>query len=215
MKSNLLPIAREGWNHLAGAILFFFLFSVLGLNYLQFFAFLTTLFFLFVFRNPERQNMLYQENSVVSPVDGTVVSIEELIGISGYKVEIDSSYLNVSLLRVPFTSTLEHVEVHKGARLSPHSSLSKLINENSELIFTDKKSTNSIKIAHRLKQSFKSIDVDIIKDQTLLQGTRYGFMVNGITTLYLPDNFRLNISIGSELIASETLVGYFTSDSKN
>jgi phosphatidylserine decarboxylase len=216
MKSNLLPIAREGWNYLIGSIVLLLIFKFLNFEFLQFLAFLAMMFFVYVFRNPERQNMLYQENSIVSPVDGTVVSIEELHGEenSGYKVEIEGTYLNVSLLRVPFTSSLEHIEIQRGARLSATSPLSKNINENAELIFADKRSSNKIKIIHKLKQSFETIDIDIIKAQDLLQGTRYGLMINGITTIYLPTNFRLNIGLGSELIASETLIGYFTNESK-
>ncbi|OHD96955.1 MAG: phosphatidylserine decarboxylase [Sulfurimonas sp. RIFCSPHIGHO2_12_FULL_36_9] len=216
MKSNLLPIAREGWNYLIGSIVLLLIFKFLNFEFLQFLAFLAMMFFVYVFRNPERQNMLYQENSIVSPVDGTVVSIEELHDEenSGYKVEIEGTYLNVSLLRVPFTSSLEHIEIQRGARLSATSPLSKNINENAELIFADKRSSNKIKIIHKLKQSFETIDIDIIKAQDLLQGTRYGLMINGITTIYLPTNFRLNVGLGSELIASETLIGYFTNESK-
>ncbi|WP_310441920.1 phosphatidylserine decarboxylase [Sulfurimonas sp.] len=216
MKSNLLPIAREGWNYLIGSIVLLLIFKFLNFEFLQFLAFLAMMFFVYVFRNPERQNMLYQENSIVSPVDGTVVSIEELHGEenSGYKVEIEGTYLNVSLLRVPFTSSLEHIEIQRGARLSATSPLSKNINENAELVFADKRSSNKIKIIHKLKQSFETIDIDIIKAQDLLQGTRYGLMINGITTIYLPTNFRLNVGLGSELIASETLIGYFTNESK-
>jgi phosphatidylserine decarboxylase len=216
MKNNLLPIAKEGWNYLIGSVALLLVFAFFDLDFLEFLAFLSTLFFIFVFRNPERQNMLYQENSVVSPVDGTVVSIEELHekSGSGFKVEIDSTYLNVSLLRIPFTSTLEHVEMKKGARLSPLSPLSSSINENTELVFSDMKSSNKIKVLHKLKQSFKSIDIDIQESQSLMQGARYGLMVNGVTTIYLPHNFRLNVGIGSELVASETLIGYFMSEGK-
>ena len=210
MKTNLLPIAKEGWNYVLGSILALIIFVVLDLDFLQFFAFLATIFFLFTFRNPERQHPYYQENSVVSPVDGAVVSIEELKEREyAYKIEIDSSYLNVSLLRTPFTSSLKHVEKQNGARLSTLNPLSKRINENSELIFIDKNS-NTVKVSHRLKQSFMGIEIESIKSQNLYQGSRYGAMLNGVTTLYLPQNFRLNISIGAELIASETLIGYFT-----
>ncbi|MDD5373428.1 MAG: phosphatidylserine decarboxylase [Sulfurimonas sp.] len=214
MGNNLLPIAKEGWSYIAGAILMMLVFMLLHLAFLQFFAFLAALFFVFVFRNPERQNMLYQEDSVVSPVDGTVISIEELDNEESYayKIEIDSSYLNVSLLRVPFTSILEHVELNRGARLSHMTPLSKQLNENSKLIFSDKNSNNKVKITHILKQSFKGIDLDVKNLQNLQQGSRYGLMINGITTLYLPHNFRLNISLGAELIASESLLGYFTSE---
>ncbi|MDD5399841.1 MAG: phosphatidylserine decarboxylase [Sulfurimonas sp.] len=214
MRNNLLPIAKEGWSYIVGALLLMLVFMLLHLAFLQFFAFLATLFFVFVFRNPERQNMLYQENSVVSPVDGTVISIEELDNDDSYayKVDIDNSYLDVSLLRVPFTSVLEHVELHRGTRLSNMSSLSKVLNENAKLVFSDKNSNNKVKITHTLKQSFKSIDLDVANLQNLQQGSRYGLMINGVTTLYLPHNFRLNISLGAELIASESLLGYFTSE---
>lgn len=216
MRSNLLPIAKEGWNYLAGSIISFLIFTLFDLNILQFLAFVTTLFFLFIFRNPERQSMLYQENSVVSPIDGVVVSIQELQNENSYayKVEIQSSYLDVALLRVPFTSSIEKIELHKGARLSAFKVPSKDINENVKLIFTDVKSSNKIKIVHRLKQSIKGIDIDVIKGQNLLQGSRYGLVLNGITELYLPHNFRLNIGIGNELTASESLIGYFTIESK-
>lgn len=216
MKSNLLPIAKEGWNYLIGSLALLLTFAFFDLDFFKFLAFVATLFFIFVFRNPERENMLYQENSVVSPVDGTIVSIEELHekSGSGFKVEIDNTYLNVALLRIPFTSTLERIEMRKGARLSPLSPLSNNINENTELVFSDKKSSNKIKVVHKLKQSFKSIDIDIKETQTLIQGARYGLMINGVTTIYLPHNFRLNVGIGSELVASETLIGYFMSDSK-
>jgi phosphatidylserine decarboxylase len=216
MKNNLLPIAKEGWNFLALSLLLMLVFTFLNLDFLQFFAFLATLFFIFVFRNPERQNMLYQENSVVSPVDGTVVSIEELDSEEdyAYKIEIDSSYLNVSLLRVPFTSTLDHVDLYRGTRLSHMNSLSKTLNENAVLVFSNINSNNKVKITHLLKQSFKGIDLDAVKSQNLQQGARYGLMVNGITTLYLPHNFRLNITLGAELIACESLLGYFTSENK-
>ncbi|MBE0513576.1 phosphatidylserine decarboxylase [Sulfurimonas sp.] len=216
MRSNLLPIAREGWSYLAYSIAALIVFTIVDIDFLQFLAFLTTLFFVFIFRNPERQNMLYQQNSVVSPVDGVVSSIEELQGKGSYayKVEIDGNYLNVALLRVPFSSTLEELNLQRGARLSAFKSLSKNINENAELVFSDTQSSNKIKLVHRLKQSIKGIDIDVNKGQNLLQGSRYGLVINGITELYLPHNFRLNIDIGSELKASESLIGYFTNESK-
>jgi phosphatidylserine decarboxylase len=217
MKNNLLPIAKEGWNYLALSLFLMAIFTILDFDFLQFFAFLATLFFIFVFRNPERQNMLYQEGSVVSPADGTIVSIEEIDNVEdgyAYKVEIESSYLNDSLLRSPFTSTLEQVELYRGAKLPHTSALSKSLNENATLLFCDKKSNNKIKVAHLIKESFKGIDLDAVKSQTLQQGSRYGLMINGITTIYLPQNFRLNATVGSELAACESLLGYITNEHK-
>lgn len=90
MRNNLLPIAKEGWSYVIGAVVAFIIFTFFDFDFLEFLAFLATLFFVFVFRNPEREYAIYQENSVVSPVDGTVVSIEELHNDEhkGYKVEV-------------------------------------------------------------------------------------------------------------------------------
>lgn len=216
MKNNLLPIAKEGWNYVIGAVIAFLVFTLFNFDFLEFFSFLAMLFFLFVFRNPEREHLLYQEESVVAPVDGTVASIEEIVddGYIGYRVVVEGSYLNVGLLRVPFTATIEDVTNKKGARLSGLSPLSETLNEQAELVFNDKKSLNKIKVIHRLKQSFAPLSIDAIVNQGMMQGGRYGLMVNGTTTLCLPKNFRLNVSVGSELVASETLIGYFTSEPK-
>lgn len=214
MKNNLLPVAKEGWNYTLSALLLFIVFTLLDLDFLQFLAFIATAFFIFVFRNPEREHPYYQENSVVSPVDGVVSSIDELNDDKyAYRLEIDSNYLNVSQLRVPFSSTLQNIEKQSGARLSKYAFLSKSINENIELTFIDKNS-NRLKIIHRLKQSFIGIQTKAVKSQNLYQGSRYGLMLNGITALYLPKNFRLNVNVGTELTASETLVGYFTKEDK-
>lgn len=210
MRNNLLPVAKEGWNYIASAIGLFILFSFLDLDFLQFFAFLATIFFIYVFRNPEREILNFQESSVISPSDGVISSIEELKDNDyAYKVEIDGSYFNVSLLRVPLSSKLENIELIRGARISKFSPLHVELNENATLIFKDKMD-NHLKVTHTLKQSFKPLDINIIQEQNLNQGSRYGVMVNGITTLYLPNNFRLNVNVGTEVSASQTLIGYFT-----
>ncbi|QOY53485.1 phosphatidylserine decarboxylase [Candidatus Sulfurimonas baltica] len=215
MRNNLLPIAKEGINYILWAILSFVVFTFLDFGFLQLCAFLVTLFFVFIFRNPERENIIFQEGSVVAPADGVISLIEELKDDKyAYRVEIESSYFNVTLLRVPLTSSLRNIEIYKGSRLSPFNNLSKNINENAVLVFSDN-NNNSVKVVHRLKQSFMSIKIDAIINQNLLKGSRYGVMVNGITTIYLPKNFRLNVNIGTELAASQTLIGYFTNDKKN
>ncbi len=209
-KNNLFPVAKEGWIYVGYSVLIFIIFSIMDLEFLEFFSFLTIIFFLFIYRNPERATPFFHENSIVSPVDGKVIAITELNDKDyAYKVEMDSSYFNVSLLRVPFDSILKSVSVQRGARLSRFDSLSKKINENAELVFEDK-NANNIKISHILKQSFSPIKIEALQAQNFLQGNRYGVMVSGTTTIYLPQNIRLNVAVGNELTGSESLIGYFS-----
>ncbi len=209
MKNNLLPIAKEGFVYIFYAILAYFIFSFLDLDLFEFISFLSIIALLFIYRNPERELSAFEQNSVLSPVDGVVLSIKESGGEYTYKVEIDSGYRDVSILRVPMTSLLKKIDLKRGARLSRYSSLAKKINENVELVF-ENKNLNKIKLLHMLKQSFTSIELGTRESQQLSQGSRYGVMISGITTIYLPQNFRLNVGVGSEVKASESLIGYFS-----
>ncbi len=210
MRSNLFPIAKEAWKYIAYSALAFVIFSILDIDLLQIVSFFLILFFIAVYRNPERETPMFQDNSVVSPVDGIVISIEELHSKEyAYKIEIESNYLNVAVLRAPLTSSIENIDMKKGAKLSTSNSLFKKLNEYCEIVFKDKNS-NTVKVVHRLKQSFDNINVNTSPSQNILQGSRYGVMLNGVTTVYLPQNFRLNVNIGNELKASQSLIGYFS-----
>jgi phosphatidylserine decarboxylase len=210
MKNNLLPVLKEGWNFIAWAFGLFVLFSLLDCDVLEFLSFIAVAILIYLYRNPEREMPLFQNSSVTSPVDGTVLSIEELEDAEyGYKIEIESNFSNVAVLRVPMSSSLQEIEHKKGTRLSRHSPLFSKINENTTLVF-ENIDGNKVKVVHTCKQSFDGIHTDIIKAQNLAQSFRYGTMINGVTTLYLPRNFRLNINVSNELRASETLIGYFS-----
>ncbi len=210
MKNNLLPIAKEGWSYIAYAFAAFIIFAILDLELLELVAFAAMFAFAFAFRNPERVLPAFEKGSVVSPVDGVVVAIDELQESPyAYKVEIESSYMNVAVLRAPLTSEVKSFKVVRGTRLPKLNQLSHILNENAEVVFEDN-NANSLKIIHRAKQSFDSIKLDMFTTQKFTQGSRYGTALNCTTILYLPHNFRLNINVGTELKASETLIGYFS-----
>lgn len=210
MRNNLFIIAKSGWSYIGYALLAFVIFSILDLDLLAFASFLLSVFFIYVFRNPEKEMPFFQPNSVVAPVDGVVTTIQQLEDSEyAYKIDIESSYFNIGVLRFPMDAKVETVTVVKGSRVAKNSKLFPLLNEYAELVFVDN-AENKVKVLHRLKQSFAPIDIDLVKNQELMQRTRYGTMINGVTSIYLKSNFRLNVSVGQETSASETLIGYFS-----
>ena len=210
MRNNLFIIAKSGWSYIGYALLAFVIFSILDLDLLAFASFLFAVFFIYVFRNPEKEMPFFQPNSVVAPVDGVVTTIQQLEDSEyAYKIDIESSYFNIGVLRFPMDAKVETVTVVKGSRVAKNSKLFPLLNEYAELVFVDN-AENRVKVIHRLKQSFAPIDIDLVKNQELMQRTRYGTMVNGVTSIYLKSNFRVNVSVGQETSASETLIGYFS-----
>ncbi|MDX9813461.1 MAG: phosphatidylserine decarboxylase [Sulfurimonas sp.] len=206
---NNLPIAKNGIKFICTSLFMMVLFWLFGCGKVAFLALAVSIFFIFVFRNPERERLFFEDSSVLSPVDGVLSDVVEDEQKDEYILTIQNSCLNVALLRSPFDATIKTIELVRGARVSPASKLFDKLNENATLVFTNK-NEQSIKINHRLKQTIKSIDIDTKVGNKLFQGSRYGFALNNTTTIYLPRSFRLNINIGDELRAGESLVGYFS-----
>lgn len=210
MKNNLFIISKQGYKYIGYALLGAFVFAVLDLELFSFVSLAAALFFMYSFRNPERAVSFLDEKAVVSPVDGIVKSIDELQDERyAYKIVIESNYMDVGVLRVPLSGNIENIQLIRGARTSKKSKLFYDLNETAEIIFTDAHK-NQIKVIHRLKQSFAPINIDISKNDIVHKGTRYGYVINGISELYLPKNFRLDIKPTNEMRASQSLIGYFS-----
>lgn len=211
MKNNLFPIAKDGWIYIAYAMGAFVIFSILDLEFFQLISFVAIVFFLFIFRNPERELPSFEENQVLSPVDGEVLSIESLNASDeyAYKVLINTTYKDVGILRTPMNASVYYLKKTKGTRLSLDTPLAHKTNENVTIVLKDANS-NKIKLTHILKQSLCGVSVDLENEDRVLQSARYGLMVNGITEIYLPKNFRISLVLGEETTASESLIGYFT-----
>jgi len=210
MKTNIFPIAKEGWKYLAYSIALFLLFLVLDLDFFQFISCILFCFILYAFRNPERELSSFEKGSLVAPSDGVVHVIEELADSKyAYRLDIESGFFDVGILRAPSNAMVTKVKKYNGTRVSSNSHLYKDTNENVTLFLEDE-SGNSFKVEHRLKQSFAPLALNVSESQKIIQTARYGLMLNGITSLYLPSNFRVNVNIGNELKASESLIGYFS-----
>ena len=208
MSKNLLPIAKEGFSYLLYTFFAFIVFEILDLDILSFLSVVLFVYLVYMFRNPEREMINYEKGSVVSVADGNVLNIVELEDSKhfAYRVDIETTCRDISFLRAPFNATCKDVEVLRGTRVSKNSKLFGSLNENGTIIFEDENG-NKVKVKHTLTNSFDELHVDVVK--TVLQGQRYGFMLKGVTSIYLPSNFRLNVSVGSQTISSKTLIGYF------
>lgn len=210
MRANLYPIAKEGWKYIGYLSIAFILFYLLDWDILGLVAFISICAAAFVYRNPERITTNFDEKSCISPIDGKVKLIEDTRDKEyGYKVVVQTTYMDVALLRAPFDSRVVSVDIQRGTALSKESILSDKLNENATLTFENSLSQR-VKIQHKLDKSFDKINLDIIHEQKIFKGHRYGAMVKGETILYLPYNFRFNINVGNEIRAGETLIGYFS-----
>jgi phosphatidylserine decarboxylase len=213
-QSDTFIIAKEGWKFLLGSIGAFILFILIEMSLLQFVAFAATIAIVYIYRNPERIVPYYQEHSIVAVADGRVRSIETVDScpmLEGpcYKVEIVSGMFDTSLLRMPFEATAVSAELRRGSRLSTLQPLAGTLNERAQLRFDDA-SGQSCVVEHMLDQSMDALSLHIHDGHKLPQGSRYGLMVRGTHTLYLPTESRVAVKVGEEVRAGESLIGYFS-----
>ena len=210
MKNNLLPIAKEGWGYITYTFLFLVFSIIFSLEIFTFLSLCLLIFLGYTFRNPERELLMTGDKSVLSPVDGNVISIEELDDSEYfYKLTIQSTLKDVSLLRTPINAITVSQNKYNGTCLRLGNPLAKKLNERATLVFEDTYA-NKVKIVHITAESFCGIETDNLKHNEQRQSSRYGVMVNGVSEVYLPKNFRLNISVADELKASQHLLGYFS-----
>lgn len=211
IKTNLFVIAKGGITYVSFSLLAAIIFAILGFNFLSLLAVVFFLAFSFVFRNPERELLNFESQSILSPVDGVVTAIEAIEDQSeyGFCITIRSDYTHVSLLRTPINGQLEKFSLTKGAKLASSSKHFETLNENALLTFKDE-SGNRVRVKHYLTQSFAPLYVDVLHGDKLMKTTRYGLMACGLTKVYLTSDVRVNVSIGSDVKASQTLLGFFS-----
>ena len=205
MMNDTFVVSKAGHKHIAVAAVFFILFTLLGWGFFKFLSLLALAFFVFIYRNPEREVPYFQNGSLVSPVDGKVTAINSLD--NGYEVVVKSSLFDTSILRAPFLAKVKSSHVRKGARLSTDIRKSMLLNEKLEVEFEDNKK-HIVHVEHILDNSVDDITVNLHFDQEINQGKRYGVMTRGKTIIRLPITCRLSLHVGDQLRAGETLLGY-------
>jgi len=207
MNNNLFPISKEGWSYIGYSVVLFLVLGFLDLEFLQFFSFLLVMFFIYVYRNPERQMPAFEKGGVISPVDGRLTDIKE--DSKSVTLKIDSSYHDVSVLRVPLDSKVKSVSVQNGASLSKNSSKSDILNETVSIKLEVSK-RRVVTLRHISTLNFADISYDLVESQKLIQGSRYGVMPKGITEITLPKDSKISIQIGAEVKACESVIAYLS-----
>ncbi len=187
----------------------FVVFLILDLEFFVFVALLLVFFFLFAYRNPSGMEVDLSDYGVFAPVDGRITLIKDVDESGyGYIVTIESSLLDAGVLKTPFGADISSLEIQRGSHLPLESKLFDTLNE--RLVISFEKNNKKVKISHTLKRSPFDIEVYVGFGAESASGKPYGYAYNCVTHLYLPKEFRLNISVGAKLSCAQTIVGYFS-----
>jgi phosphatidylserine decarboxylase len=176
--------------------------------------FLIFAFTIYLFRNPERIPSEDDDMAVLSPIDGKITNISKFLYSDGkeyIKVEIQKSLLEASLLRAPTSMSIKSTFRRHGLFLSTNLELSKKLGESVTLTCQSPYSElfmqiNAGMLARKI-ELFKTIG-------PLKSAQRFGLLVEGSIELFLALDTRIKVSVGDEVKAGESVLGYFAHKGK-
>ncbi len=194
-------IAKEGMKPvlLSGVLILLCIF--IHLNILALVFFIICLFFILIFRNPERIAEYRKENMIIAPCDGIVRDVYISNNKTTIKVEI--GIFDVGVLRTPmFIDSINTIYKH-GLFIKNDEKLKEILN--TRHCINGIKNNNTIYSIKLLPEIWNK--VNIYNTNLAFAGDRIGFMKYGF--LFLTINVSCNIKIqkGDNIIAGQTLLG--------
>ncbi|AZR72646.1 phosphatidylserine decarboxylase [Anoxybacter fermentans] len=205
-----LPIAKEG-------IPYILIFTILTLityllhPYIAIIPFILTLFTTFFFRDPYRE-IPFDENLLVSPADGKIMSIVEIdendyIKDKAIKVSIFLSIFNVHINRIPIGGKIDFHKYRPGKMLPAFKSHASELNERNSIGIN----TGTIKILiHQITGFIARRIVWWVKPGDIVkQGDRFGLIKFGsCTEIIVPkDKVEILVQQGDKVIGGKTVIG--------
>ncbi|WMW24279.1 phosphatidylserine decarboxylase [Methanolobus sediminis] len=156
-----------------------------------------TIFFLFFFRDPERE-IKEHESHMLSPADGRVVDIRDR------KICIFMNFQNVHVNRLPITGKIHTIEHKKGGYIPAFCKDSHRNERSHTLIETEHGLVEVIQIAGTVTRRIVSY---VQEGDHMKQGQRFGMIRFGSRVdVTIPENFDILIKKGDRLFAGETVI---------
>ena len=173
---------------------------------------LLTIWVYYFFRDPERV-IIGDDNYLVSPADGEIIKVEEVVGpkelnLENKKFKKISIFMNVfdcHVNRTPCSGKVEDILYKPGKFLN--ASLDKASEDNERNYYKLKDNHgNDIIVVQIAGLVARRIVCETNKDQTLNQGDRIGMIRFGSRADVYYENYEPLVKIGQTAISGETLL---------
>jgi len=203
---------KEGYKILGFSLLAFLVINILSYSFIDILwlqsavLIVTAILFLLVvqfFRNPQRKTVI-NDSTIVSPVDGKVVVIEEVFEKEFFKekrlqVSVFMSPINVHVTRYPVNGIVTYSKYHPGKYLVAWHPKSSEENERTTVVVKNKAFGEILyrQVAGALAK--RIVNYAKVNDKAV-QGDDSGFIKFGSRVdLYLPLNTKLNIKLNEKV----------------
>jgi len=208
------PIARPGYAYIFTVAFITLVFSLLELTALALICLAVALFICWFFRDPDRL-VPQGEGAVVSPADGKIVVAGKVDGGplgegACMKVSIFMTVFNVHVNRVPHEGTVTRVDYQPGSFLPADRDVASSRNEKNA-IFLEMDSGETLCVVQVAGLIARRIICGVMAGDTLSRGQRFGMICFGSRLdVYLPMGTTLKVSVGEQVTAGATVLGYLT-----
>ncbi|MDY6972899.1 MAG: phosphatidylserine decarboxylase family protein [Thermodesulfobacteriota bacterium] len=208
-------MAREGLPFVLIGCALFFLSICLGLYPVSIFAGILTLFFIFFFRDPHRDNSV-PDRGVLTPADGRILEIQHIegdnnpLGRPAVKVSIFMSIFNVHVNRIPIGGTIQEIIYRPGSFFSANLDKASELNENNMITLKtpDSRKIVFIQIAGLIA---RRISCWVKEGDHVAAGQRFGLIRFGSRLeVYIPGDSRITARIHQKVKAGKTIIGYLS-----
>lgn len=216
----MFSIHQDGWRFIGiffAASLFFFMISIpLGII-----AMVLTGWCIYFFRNPVRI-IPKNENAIISPADGKIVLIEEVIPPAKWsmgsekrtRISIFLNVFNVHVNRVPIKGKISDSFYEPGKFFNASLDKASLDNERNSIIIEpdalENNEANKIACVQIAGLIARRIRCDVKKDENVNAGDVYGIIRFGSRVdVYLPKDIKPQVLLGQTTIAGETILAVF------
>ena len=204
------PVVKDGFPFIGIAACITFLFAIALNVYWAILPGIVCCFFIYFFRNPPRK-IVYDDNLLLSPADGKVMSIvevhdDEFLGEYGTKVTIFLSPFDVHVNRSPIPGTIKFQQYVCGRFRPAYKAIAAWENERHAIGIEAKNCrilvTQIAGILARRIVSWVTLGTD------LKQGELYGMIKFGsCTEMIMPRNVEVLVSKGQRVKAGITVIG--------
>jgi len=208
-RETKIPIAVEGWKLIIPlavltTLLFVFRWEVSG-----FILLVITLFIVFFFRDPRRE-VPSGNGLVVSPADGKVVVIKQVLENdylhqSVMQISIFLSVFNVHVNRVPVSGKIECVKYNPGKFHIAAVEKASLENEQTAIVIADM--NRKILVKQIAGMIARRIACYVQPGDTVQQGERYGLIFFGSRVdIFVPAGSEIKVKLGDRVKGAKDII---------
>lgn len=221
----MIKLTRYGKDVILKVFILVLILSVLALftgnNFIKLILFAVSaflwIFTIYFFRDPERKLPSgFKNNQIISPADGKVVVIENVInknqnifeaGEELIQISIFLSPLNVHVNRIPLTGIVKYLNYIKGDYIVAFDHKSSERNERSEIGIEDTETENKILFKQIAGFVARRIVYDISEGSTVRAGDKFGMIKFGSRTdIFIKKDSKILVSIGQKTVGGETII---------